>query len=75
MDDKKTKALELAIASVEKEYGRGAIMRLKEGEKIGPDVASSALGTGLAASTCSNGSVPVQPVSQIRRDHVWASTP
>ncbi len=38
MDDKKTKALELAIASVEKEYGRGAIMRLKEGEKIGPDV-------------------------------------
>jgi len=38
MDDKKNKALELAIASVEKEYGRGAIMRLKEGEKIGPDV-------------------------------------
>jgi recombination protein RecA len=40
MDDRqKTKALELAIASVEKEFGSGAIMRLKEGEKIGGDVA------------------------------------
>src|SRR3954452_15551968 len=28
----KTAALELAIASVEKEYGKGAIMRLKEGQ-------------------------------------------
>ncbi|OQX70234.1 MAG: recombinase RecA [Sorangiineae bacterium NIC37A_2] len=34
MDDKsKSKALELAIASVQKEFGEGAIMRLKEGEK------------------------------------------
>src|ERR1051325_3294483 len=39
MDDKpKTKALELAIASVHKEFGEGAIMRLKDGEKIGGDV-------------------------------------
>ncbi|MCB9589245.1 MAG: recombinase RecA [Polyangiaceae bacterium] len=39
MDDKeKAKALELAVASVEKEFGRGAIMRLKDGEKIGADV-------------------------------------
>jgi recombination protein RecA len=39
MDDKpKTKALELAIASVQKEFGDGAIMRLKDGEKIGGDV-------------------------------------
>ncbi|MDF3067757.1 MAG: recombinase RecA [Polyangiaceae bacterium] len=39
MDDKpKTKALELAIASVQKEFGEGAIMRLKDGEKIGGDV-------------------------------------
>lgn len=39
MDDKeKVKALELAVANVEKEFGRGAIMRLKEGEKIGADV-------------------------------------
>src|SRR6201995_5346201 len=38
MDDKpKTKALELAIASVQKEFGEGAIMRLKDGEKIGGD--------------------------------------
>ena len=35
MDEKeKAKALELAVASVEKEFGRGAIMRLKDGEKI-----------------------------------------
>jgi recombination protein RecA len=40
MDDKqKSKALEVAIASVEKEFGRGAIMRLKDGEKIGGDIA------------------------------------
>jgi len=35
----KGKALELAIASVQKEFGEGAIMRLKEGQKIGGDVA------------------------------------
>jgi recombination protein RecA len=41
MDDKqKTRALELAIANVEKEFGRGAIMRLKEGEGIGGEVAT-----------------------------------
>jgi recombination protein RecA len=34
----KAKALELAIASVEKEFGKGAIMRLAEGEKIGGDI-------------------------------------
>src|SRR4051794_21029817 len=40
MDDKnRSKALELAIASVEKEYGKGAIMRLKDGEKIHDGVA------------------------------------
>ena len=39
MDDKRnSKALELAIASVQKEFGDGAIMRLKDGEKIGGDV-------------------------------------
>ena len=39
MDDKnRTKALELAIAGVEKEFGRGAIMRLKEGESLQGDV-------------------------------------
>src|SRR5688572_20793144 len=40
MEEKnKGKALELAIASVQKEFGEGAIMRLKEGQKIGGDVA------------------------------------
>jgi recombination protein RecA len=40
MDDPKQKAraLDLAIASVEKEFGKGAIMRLKDGETIGDDV-------------------------------------
>src|SRR3954452_17864889 len=39
MEEKqKSKALELAIASVQKEFGEGAIMRLKDGEKIGGDV-------------------------------------
>jgi recombination protein RecA len=41
MDDKnRSKALELAIASVEKEYGKGAIMRLKDGEKLHDGVAT-----------------------------------
>jgi recombination protein RecA len=52
MDDKpKTKALELAIASVQKEFGEGAIMRLKDGEKIGGDVQvipSGSLGLDIA---------------------------
>src|SRR5271167_3484617 len=30
----KSKAVELAVASIEKEYGRGAIMRLKEGASL-----------------------------------------
>ena len=38
MDDNKKKALDLAIATVEREYGRGAIMRLADGEKMGGDV-------------------------------------
>src|SRR5215510_5977992 len=39
MDDKnRSKALELAIAGVEKEFGKGAIMRLKEGESLSGDV-------------------------------------
>jgi recombination protein RecA len=40
MEEKaKSKALELVIASAEKEFGRGAIMRLAEGESIGGDIA------------------------------------
>lgn len=34
MEDNKKKALELAIANVQKEFGEGAIMRLKAGEKV-----------------------------------------
>jgi recombination protein RecA len=53
MEDKssKSKALELAIASVQKEFGEGAIMRLKEGEKgmRAVDVSSSgSLGLDIA---------------------------
>jgi recombination protein RecA len=39
MDDKnRSKALELAIAGVEKEFGKGAIMRLKDGESLHDEV-------------------------------------
>jgi recombination protein RecA len=52
MEEKqKSKALELAIASVHKEFGEGAIMRLKDGEKIGGEVAvvpSGSLGLDVA---------------------------
>jgi recombination protein RecA len=52
LDDKQRgKALELAIASVQKEFGDGAIMRLKDGEKIGGDVPvvpSGSLGLDIA---------------------------
>ncbi len=54
-DDKHSKqkvaALELAIASVEKEYGKGAIMRLKDGESLHEDidaVSSGSLGLDIA---------------------------
>lgn len=45
MDDTKSKALALALANVEKEFGKGAIMRLADGEKIGGDVAVIATGS------------------------------
>jgi recombination protein RecA len=52
MEEKqKSKALELAIANVHKEFGEGAIMRLKDGEKIGGEVAvvpSGSLGLDVA---------------------------
>jgi recombination protein RecA len=39
MEDKqRSKALEIAIAGVEKEFGKGAIMRLGDGETIGGDI-------------------------------------
>ncbi len=48
-DDKsskqKTAALELAIASVEKEFGKGAIMRLKDGESIHEEIAAVQTGS------------------------------
>ena len=39
MDDKnRNKAIDLAVANIEKEYGKGSIMRLKEGQTLTPDV-------------------------------------
>jgi recombination protein RecA len=39
MEDKnKSRAIELAVANIEKEYGKGSIMRLKEGQTLTPDV-------------------------------------
>jgi recombination protein RecA len=55
MEEKqKSKALELAIAGVQKEFGEGAIMRLKDGEKIGGDVPvvpTGSLGLDVALGT------------------------
>ncbi len=50
MEENKKKALELAIATVQKEFGEGAIMRLKEGEKVAAVdvVPSGSLGLDLA---------------------------
>jgi recombination protein RecA len=52
MDDKqRSKALEVAIASVEKEFGKGALMRLGDGESLGGDVQiipSGSLGLDIA---------------------------
>ncbi len=44
-DKNKQKALELAIGSIEKEFGRGSIMRLADGQKIGGDVAAVSTGS------------------------------
>jgi recombination protein RecA len=39
MEDKnRAKAIELAVATIEKEYGKGSIMRLKEGQNLNADV-------------------------------------
>jgi len=54
MDDakqNKTKAVDLAVATIEKEYGKGSIMRLKEGASIGADVqvvSSGSIGLDIA---------------------------
>jgi recombination protein RecA len=41
----KAAALELALASVEKEYGKGAIMRLKEGQSLHEEIAATPTGS------------------------------
>jgi recombination protein RecA len=51
MEDKnRQKAIELAVASIEKEYGKGSIMRLKEGEvlQVGEVVPTGSIGLDLA---------------------------
>jgi recombination protein RecA len=46
MEDKnRQKAIDLALASIEKEYGKGAIMRLKEGASLADDVQVVATGS------------------------------
>jgi recombination protein RecA len=52
MEDKnRSKAIDLAVATIEKEYGKGSIMRLKEGQTLTPDVPvvpSGSIGLDLA---------------------------
>jgi recombination protein RecA len=46
MEDKnRTKAIELAVSSIEKEYGKGSIMRLKEGQTYSADVSTVPTGS------------------------------
>ena len=47
----KSKAIELAVASIEKEYGKGSIMRLKEGANLADGlqvVSSGSIGLDIA---------------------------
>ena len=47
----KTKAVDLAVATIEKEYGKGSIMRLKEGGNLCGDVqvvSSGSIGLDIA---------------------------
>jgi recombination protein RecA len=44
-DKNKQKALELAIGSIEKEFGRGSIMRLADGQNIGGEIATVSTGS------------------------------
>ncbi|HEU4577513.1 MAG TPA: recombinase RecA [Polyangiaceae bacterium] len=50
-DKSKQKALELAIGSIEKEFGRGSIMRLADGQKIGGEVTAVSTGS-LGLDVC-----------------------
>jgi recombination protein RecA len=46
MEEKnRQKAIELAVSSIEKEYGKGSIMRLKDGESIHHDAESIPTGS------------------------------
>ncbi len=45
MDDNRKKALELALLGIEKQYGKGAVMRLESESKEKPDVAVIATGS------------------------------
>lgn len=44
-DKKKNAALQLAIQSVEKEFGKGSIMRLKDGESLVDQIPSIPTGS------------------------------
>ncbi len=52
-NNEKDKALELAVGAIEKQYGKGTIMRLGEGEKPVEvqTVSTGALSTGLVSTT------------------------
>jgi RecA/RadA recombinase len=52
MEDKnRSKAIDLAVASIEKEYGKGSIMRLKEGQTLTPDVPVASTWRSASAAT------------------------
>ena len=43
--DNRGKAIELAIGSIQKQFGKGAIMRLREGEGIASDIETISTGS------------------------------
>ena len=63
MDAEKTKAVELAVAQVERAYGKGALMRIGEGavERI-PVVPSGDIGLDIALGV---GGYPIGRITEI----------
>ena len=72
MDDRssnqKSKSLELALAGIEKEFGKGAIMRLKDGELPHGEVLAA-----LGCATNPDRWVVIDPTGRTSVPGVWAA--
>ena len=54
MSNEKAKALEMAISQIEKNFGKGSIMKMGEASKLHVEVISSAENSGLSEESFSN---------------------